>query len=226
MIVVTSGMLKTIEECPQKYNLIYNEHVETPSDSAFSDVGKEIHALINYKFKGFDITKQLSILSRAENKLLRDLWQNFSDLNINNVERSEFTFNVPFDENFVLTGRVDAIRKNNQDVEILDWKTGRSDNINPENDMQTIVYLYCIYKLFACQGIVAGYDNLSLTYYFLKEKKSATIKFSEKKLHEYEQILKKSLMKISEISKSYPINKKQCPSCSFKIVCDKAYKLS
>lgn len=226
MIVVTSGMLKVIEECPQKYNLIYNEHVETPSDSAFSDIGKEIHALINYKFKGFDITKQLSILSRAENKLLRDLWQNFSDLNINNVERSEFTFNVPFDENFVLTGRVDAIRKNNENFEILDWKTGSSENINPENDMQTIVYLYCIYSLFACQGIVAGCDNLSLTYHFLKEKKFATIKFSEKKFHEYEQILKKSLMKISEFSKSYPINKKQCPSCSFKIVCDKAYKLS
>lgn len=226
MIVVTSGMLKTIEECPQKYNLIYNQHVEIPSDNTFSDVGKEIHALINYKFKGFDITKQLSVLSQVENKLLRDLWQNFSDLNINNVEKSEFTFNVPFNEKITLTGRVDAIRKNKDGFEILDWKTGSASNLNPENDMQTIVYLYCIYRLFACQEIVAGCDNLSLTYHFLKEKKFATIKFSEKKFHEYEQILKKSLMKIFEFSKSYPINKKQCPSCSFKIVCDKAYKRS
>lgn len=138
MIVITAGMLKTIKECPQKFNLIYNEQVEIPSDAELSTVGEEIHALINYKFKGFDIKKQTDALNHPENMLLLELWQNFSALNINNVEKSEFTFNIPFCDKVVLTGRVDALRKNGKSFEILDWKTGSSNNITPETDMQTI----------------------------------------------------------------------------------------
>ena len=70
MIAVTSGMLKTYLECPQKYNLIYNEQVEIPSDTEFSEVGKKIHALINYKFQGFDIRKQLHLLDLEKNRNL------------------------------------------------------------------------------------------------------------------------------------------------------------
>ena len=124
MIAVTSGMLKTYLECPQKYNLIYNEQVEIPSDTEFSEVGKKIHALINYKFQGFDIRKQLHLLDLEKNRNLYSLWQNFLSFNIDTVEKSEFTFTVPFSAKIKLTGRVDAIRKVNNGFEILDWKTG------------------------------------------------------------------------------------------------------
>lgn len=224
MIVITSGMLKTIKECPQKFNLIYNEQVEIPTDTEFSVIGEEIHALINYKFKGFDIQKQLEVLNRPQNKLLHDLWQNFSALNINNVEKSEFTFNIPFGEKIILTGRVDALRKNGKKIEILDWKTGNSNNINPETDMQTIMYLYCIYRLLECQGLIDNCDNLLLTYHFLKEKNAVTVDFSDKKLHEYEQILQKEVLKILNFPQNEKINFRQCMKCSFKIVCEKAYK--
>ena len=222
MIAVTSGMLKTYLECPQKYNLIYNEQVEIPSDTEFSEIGKKIHALINYKFQGFDIRKQLQLLDLEENKNLYSLWQNFLSFNIDTVEKSEFTFTAPFSEKIKLTGRVDAIRKVNNGFEILDWKTGNSKNIDPENDMQTVMYLFSIYKLFKCQGLVDSPSGLSLTYCFLKEKTSTTVQFSTDKYEKFEQILKKETDKILDFSTNFEKTSEKCMRCSFKIVCNQA----
>lgn len=222
MIAVTSGMLKTYLECPQKYNLIYNEQVEIPSDTEFSEIGKKIHALINYKFQGFDIRKQLQLLNLEENRNLYSLWQNFLSFNIDTVEKSEFTFTVPFSEKIKLTGRVDAIRKVNNGFEILDWKTGNSKNIDPENDMQTVMYLFSIYKLFKCQGLVDSPSGLALTYCFLKEKTSTTVRFSTDKYEKFEQILKKETDKILDFSTNFEKTSEKCMCCSFKIVCNQA----
>ena len=226
MLVVTSGMLKTFCECPCKYNLIYNEQVEIPSNNEFSEVGKKIHALINYKFKGFDIKKQLQSLNSPENKNLFALWQNFLSFKIDSVEKSEFTFTVPFSEKIILTGRVDAIRKVNNGFEILDWKTGNSKNINPENDMQTVIYLYSIYKFLACQGLADNPVNLSLTYYFLKDKTSVTVGFSPDKLSRFQKIIDEETSKILKFSSNSSNNLGNCEQCSFKIVCKQAYKLN
>lgn len=217
-------MLQAFFECPQKYNLLYNEHVEIPSDIEFSEIGKKIHALINYKFKGFNIDKQLKVLNFPENKELYSLWQNFSDFQINSVEMSEFTFTVPLTDKIKLTGRVDAIRKVNNGFEILDWKTGSSKNINPESDMQTIIYLYAVYKLFYCQEMVYAPDNLSLTYFFLKEKKTQTVCFSAEKLILYENLLLQKTKKISDYNFADFSASQKCLNCSFKIVCNQAYK--
>ncbi len=223
MIIVTSGMLKAFEECPQKYNLIYNEQLEIPSNTEFSDIGKEIHALINYKLKGFDITKQLRTLNSPENKELYHLWQNFVDFKTDKVEKSEFTFTIPFSEKIKLTGRVDAIRKCENNYEILDWKTGSSQNINPEKDMQTVMYLYCIYNLLRCQGLAADTVNLLLTYVFLKEKKTVTVPFSPEKYNLYEKILSEKTNKI--LNSNFERNPKaSCEKCSFKFICNQAYK--
>lgn len=222
MIAVTSGMLKTYLECPQKYNLIYNEQVEIPSDTEFSEVGKKIHALINYKFQGFDIRKQLHLLDLEKNRNLYSLWQNFLSFNIDTVEKSEFTFTVPFSAKIKLTGRVDAIRKVNNGFEILDWKTGNFKNIDTEKDMQTVMYLFSIYKLFECQGLVDSPLELSLTYCFLKEKTSTTVRFSIDKYEKFEQILKKETDKILNFSTNLEKTSENCMHCSFKIVCNQA----
>lgn len=222
MIAVTSGMLKTYLDCPQKYNLIYNEQVEIPTDTEFSETGKKIHALINYKFQGFDIRKQLQSLNLDENLNLYALWQNFQSFNIDTVEKSEFTFTVPFSKKIILTGRVDAIRKVNNGFEILDWKTGNSKNIDPENDMQTVMYLFSIYKLLKCQGSVDSPSDLSLTYYFLKEKKFTTVRFSADKCEKFEQILNKETSKILNYSSKFEKSAEKCLRCSFKIVCNQA----
>ncbi len=226
MLVITSGMLQSFCECSQKYNLIYNEHLDIPSNLDFPEVGKKIHALINYKFKGFDIEKQLQILNFPENKELYILWQNFLDFKIDTVENSELTFTIPLNQNIKLTGRVDAIRKVNDCFEILDWKTGASKNINPENSMQTIIYLFAIYKLLSFQKKIDLPDNLSLTYFFLKEKKSKTVSFSTDKLILYESTLLQKAREIVDYNSNDFSPCCNCKNCSFKIVCNQAYKLN
>ena len=48
MKTYSAGMLKTFIECPQKFSLIFNEHLEIPNDNTFAEIGKQIHSLINY----------------------------------------------------------------------------------------------------------------------------------------------------------------------------------
>lgn len=226
MLVVTSGMLKTFRECPYKYNLIYKEQVEIPLHSEFTEVGEIIHTLINYKYKGFDIAKQLQVLNLPENIHLFELWQNFLSYKIDTVEKSEFSFTVPFFNKIILTGRVDAIRKIDDRFEILDWKTGSSANIEPESDMQTIVYLLSVYKLLRCQGLVDNPVNLSLTYFFLKDKTSITVDFSMKKLKLFESIVRDETLKILQFPSTNEKILRNCQKCSFNIVCKQAYKLN
>ncbi|MBQ2644575.1 PD-(D/E)XK nuclease family protein, partial [bacterium] len=130
MITITTGMIKTFEESHEKYDFIYNKHLEIPSNDTYSEIGKKIHALINYSLKNFNIENIINTLDTPENKEVKFLWENYEALNIKNCIESEFTFTIPFNKKIKLSGRVDAIRKIDDCYEILDWKTGKSSNIN------------------------------------------------------------------------------------------------
>jgi hypothetical protein len=223
MIAITCGMLKAFDECPQKYNLYYNENIEIPSDNTDALIGQKIHALINYKFKNYDIQKIVESLQSPENNLLNVLWQNFLSFNIQRVDFSEYTFQVPLNEKFLLNGRVDAIRKINDMYEILDWKTGKAKNIDTVNDLQTITYLFSIYKLFEHLNIISSPDNLCMTYYFLKEKVYKTINFSSEKYLEYEKILLTKSLSLSKFASLRQTKSQKCLKCPLNIVCEWAY---
>ena len=66
MQIYSPNMLKTFEQCPQKYNLKYNEKIPTLQNSKFFEKGKNIHALANYYLQGFDIEKLEKTLSKDE----------------------------------------------------------------------------------------------------------------------------------------------------------------
>lgn len=223
MQIITTGMIKSFEECPIKYDLIYKKNVEIPSDDEFAEKGKKIHTLINYKFKNSDITKFVQLLEQEENADLKTMWDNFLSLNINNCIESEFTFNVPLLQNIRLAGRTDTIIKTDKGYEILDWKTGKSSNITPEEDWQTIVYLYGIYELFKFNNKIKNYEELSMTYHFLKENIKKTIKYTE----ELHTLYKKQLTEIcTKMEKFKNINSqpnKKCQKCNYNIICEKAY---
>lgn len=217
-------MLKVFSECPQKYSLIFNEHLEIPCDDKFTEIGKNIHALINYQSLGFDISKMLGELDNPKNVDIKLLWENYLSFNISNIYLSEYTFNVFLNPKTRLTGRVDAIRKVDQTIEILDWKTGSSKNIDVENDMQTIVYLFSIYKLFGQTEKIKNCEDLSMSYYFLKEKIVKTVKFSTDKFKKYEKILTSLTNEITscKFENTYP--SKLCDNCQFAVVCKGTYE--
>ena len=222
MLIVSSGALKTYKECPQKYNLIYNKHVEIPSDNKFAENGKKIHALINYKLKGADTENFEKSLNEQENKELKTLWKNFLQTDISNIEKSELAFELPLTEDIKLTGRIDALRQNNGKYEILDWKTGKPENVNPEKDFQTIIYLYSIFEILKFYKKIENCENLSISYVFLKEKTTKTVIFSAEKHKEYSKIIKDICEEINSV-KTYKRNEKICNHFTYKIVCERAY---
>lgn len=224
MKTYTAGMLKTFLECPQKFKYIFEEHIDIPTDDKYAVSGKKIHALINYFFKKSDINKMLKSLENNDNSDLLTLWNNFLSFKINNVFESEYTFNVILNEETKLTGRVDAIAQNGECFEILDWKTGNSKNIHPETDMQTMVYMYSIYKLFKYLNKISSPEQLSMSYYFLKEKTFKTVNFSQEKYLEYEKILAQTTAKIAPTNKTEEDLSEKCNYCSYKIICQGAYE--
>ena len=223
MIIITAGMIKTFEECPIKYNLIYEKHLEIPSNDEYAEKGKKLHALINYYIKGYDIKNLIKSLENDENKELYKLWNTFLSLDINMCEESEFSFSVPFDENIKIAGRTDAIRKIGNKYEILDWKTGKSENINPENDWQSVVYLFGLYELFYYNKKIKNYDDLSMTYCFLNENIKKTVNFSKETYENYKEKLSEIIKKISQSQDISIKNTNSCSKCSFNIICQRAY---
>ncbi len=219
MNIYTAGMLKTFDECPQKYKLMYEEHLETPMDNHFANVGKKIHMLINYYLKGENISKFLQILHNDENLELLKLWNNFEKLKIKSAIKSEYTFNVGLSLNTRLSGRIDAIRKVGNFYEIMDWKCGNSKNIKPEEDLQTKVYLYSLYTALKYYGKIEQPNQLSMTYYFLKEDKSQTVFFSDENLENYKNLLITKIQKIVENKDFQCTNNLKCEKCNFKILC-------
>lgn len=224
MITYTAGMLKTFLECPIKYSCIFEEHIDIPSDDKFAVTGKKIHALINYFFKKSDIKKMIISLENKNNSELLQLWNNFLSFKINNVLESEYTFNILLNEKNKLTGRVDAIAQNGECIKILDWKTGKSENINPETDMQTLVYMYSIYKLFKYFNKISSPEQLSMSYYFLKEKSVKTVNFSTEKYLKYEKVILDTVEKIQKFSSYEIYPSEKCTHCSYKIVCKGTYE--
>lgn len=225
MLKITSGMIKAFIECPQKYNLIYNNHIEIPSKNIESEIGKKIHALINYKYKNFAIDKITKNLIKPTNIEIKKLWDNFLTLNINKVEESEYTFDIQLETEIRLTGRIDALKKENEKYEILDWKTGKSENLSPENDFQTIVYLYSIYELLKTYKNFTKHENLSITYYFLKENTSKTVTFSKEKYEQYKKELQKICQEIKNSRGKYKKNQKKCSKCIYNIICQATYEI-
>ncbi|MGN0014428.1 MAG: PD-(D/E)XK nuclease family protein [Candidatus Gastranaerophilaceae bacterium] len=224
MITYSAGMLKTFLECPIKYGYIFEEHINIPSDDKYTNTGKKIHSLINYFFKKSDIKKMTNALENDKNTELSTLWNNFLSFKTENVIESEYTFNVLLNEKSKLTGRVDAIAQNGENIEILDWKTGSSKNINEATDMQTLVYMYSIYKLFKHLNKVSVPEQLSMSYYFLKEKVIKKVNFSSEKYIKYERIILDTIEKMQKFHsyKIYPSEK--CTNCSYKIICKGTYE--
>lgn len=216
----SSNMLKNYEECSQKYKLIYEEKIKLPQDASYAEEGKNIHALINYYLKGFDVTKLAETLNKQE----KALWQNFLNLKIspNDIYRSEYHFNVKIADKYWLTGRIDAIKKENASLSskytIFDWKTGKIPK-NPESDIQTCVYLYSLFKILKHKQLINNYKDLSFSYLNLKDCKEFSTSLSNEKYLEYEQKITQiiSNIKIKAFKKS--VDDTKCYKCNYKIIC-------
>lgn len=215
----SANMIKIFDECPQKYHLIYEEGISLPQDKTPAREGENLHALISYYLKGYNINKLVNSLNEKE----QALWQNFLKLNIskNDVESCEETFNYNFDGTNWLTGRIDSILKEENKFAIYDWKTGKLLT-NSEKSPQTIIYLFSMFSKLKNQNKIKNHTDLKMVYYNLKTLEKTEVKLDEKYYNDIKYYICNKIAKINEYSsKALPRReKKHCQNCKLKMFCN------
>ena len=225
------NMLKTFEECPQKFFLKYVQKIVVPQRSTFFEKGKKIHALANYYLRGENIEKMEKVLTPDEKMAWESLKSNkYFKLQAVNTE---YNLSCKVDKYWV-GGRLDALmtgeekaksKKEKDNAEpftlspyiILDYKTG---NIPPnaEQDFQTIVYLLCADKFLQKKG---GYESLSFVYLGLKNNIEKEILLNQTLKKQYEEKIVSVCEKINFALSSniFARNKEACTRCEYCKIC-------
>ena len=206
------NMLKTYKSCPLKYKFKYIDKISLPQKASFFEKGKKVHALANYYLMGNDISKFEPTLNESE----KEAWNNLKNNEFFNLEyvNSEYNLSCKVGD-FWIGGRLDAIVRKDNNLYILDYKTGSIPQ-NPETDYQTMVYLLCL----SGAPFITPQNNLKFVYIDLKNNQNCVIDFNQDIKSEYE----KAIIQIgSSIENAqYPEDiehKKMCDFCEFKKIC-------
>lgn len=211
----TINMLKTFEDCPQRYKFMYVDNMRFPEQkSDKTDTGTRIHALINYKLNGKDVSKMVEQLDKND-KLL---WYNFLNSPVLKYHflESEYAFDVKFGTSR-LTGRIDALFETDGEYVIVDWKTGE---ISDENErFQTMFYLCALYEVYKQKHLPVTYDSFSLRYVLLNTGTSIRIAFSEDLFMQYRNKIIGIIDKIETGENYFCYKTDKCKNCKYLKFC-------
>lgn len=207
--------LQMYDDCPQKYKLCYIDKVHIVEPVSKTKTGNNIHALVNYFFKGLDVTQIVSSLNPQE-KLL---WHNFKNSQIakHKCVVSEYSFNVKIDE-YWISGRIDALFETGDSYIIADWKTG--ENFTPDNvKFQTAFYLLSMYEILKAKGLIKKQEDLSLCYIDLFSDNVFNIPFDENSYWRYKTQILSVINKINECTTYFCNKTDNCKFCKYYRAC-------
>ena len=144
---------KSLDEFINKY--IHNLSIYKKDERAA--LGSQYHALICQYLRGYNISKMKLELKNPEifDKFLKTIEKD-------NFIKTEYSFLIKDELNnkpYYLTGRYDAVYKENDNYIIYDWKTLNIPK-NAEDDLQTIVYLYTASKVFNTENLKMRYISI------------------------------------------------------------------
>lgn len=164
---------KDMNEFINKY--VYNLSLFKKDERA--QLGQKFHSLICFYINNFDVSKIELALNDEEKNIWKNLQNVLADKK-NNFIKTEFPFLIKCNlnnTNYFLTGRFDAIYKDNDEYIIYDWKTLNLPK-DAENDLQTIVYLYCANKIF-------NSEKIKMRYLSIEKLNSKDISFADSKFY-------------------------------------------
>ena len=206
------NMLKTYKSCPLKYKFKYIDKISLPQKASFFEKGKKVHALANYYLMGNDISKFEPTLNESE----KEAWNNLKNNEFFNLEyvNSEYNLSCKIGD-FWIGGRLDAIVKKDNNLYILDYKTGSIPQ-NPETDYQTKVYLLCL----SGAPFITPQNNLKFVYIDLKNNQNCVIDFNQDIKSEYEKAIVQICSSIENAQYPEDIeHQKMCNFCEYKKIC-------
>jgi len=208
------NMLKTFDECEQKFFFRYIQKLSLPQRSKIFETGKKIHALANYYLKGEDIEKMEKTFTEDE----KTTWEALksSEYFKLKVVNTEYNLSCKI-EDYWVGGRLDAFVADGNNYFILDYKTGNIPK-NAQQDFQTIVYLLCADKFLKAKE---GYNSLKFVYIGLKKSVEEEILLTEDLKKQYEEKIVSTCEKINFAinSKVFSKNKEACKFCEYNKLC-------
>lgn len=209
------NMLKTFDECQQKFFLKYIQKLSVPQRSAIFEKGKKIHALANYYLNGANIEKMEKTLNPDEKIAWESLKSNkYFKLKMLNTE---YNLSCKIDKYWV-GGRLDAFMADENNYFILDYKTGNIPS-NAEQDFQTIVYLLAADKFLAKKG---GYKSFKFVYIGLKNNVEKEILLDEDLKKQITEKIISACEKIEFAVNSTVFTKdfERCCHCEYNKICN------
>ena len=242
------NMLKTFDECQQKFFFRYIQKLSVPQRSTIFEKGKKIHALANYYLKGEDIEKMEKALNEDEKKVWETL--KASEYFKLDVINTEYNLSCKVGKYWV-GGRLDAFmeegkkerrsegEQNYESVLLPSCPPALSSTShlspltshyyildyktgdipkNAENDFQTIVYLLCADKFLKKKG---GYNSLKFVYIGLKSGVEKEILLTESLEKQYEEKIVSTCEKINFAVSSgvFSKNDNACKFCEYSKIC-------
>ncbi|MBW4592563.1 MAG: PD-(D/E)XK nuclease family protein [Brasilonema angustatum HA4187-MV1] len=182
LLRLSQGQLNLLERCPRQFQHTYLEQLHSPLDPEHEErqtLGSRFHLLMQQREMGLPIDtflqedaqlqRWMSAFANAAPEILN------STPNSQTFRESEHYRTLQV-QDYLLTVIYDLLIADNQQAQILDWKTypKPSQKRKLEQNWQTRLYLYVLAE-------TSNYlpENISMTYWFVQpEGKPQSVKFS------------------------------------------------
>lgn len=237
--VISYSQLESYSRCPLQYK--YQYVVRLPTSQSYTlSFGDTIHRTLQEFYRQFQENNKIKLnnliniynnywipigyLSSAHEKrmkeegisILRNYFKKFHSphLSILDLEKK---FIIKINPRISLVGKIDRIDKVKQQIEIVDYKTGKKPT---DNELKNSLQL-SIYALAATDKNLYHFplSKITFTYIFLNISEKIQLKKSQEDLFKAKNTIINTVKNIQE--KNYiPNPGKWCDFCSFKMVCE------
>ena len=232
LIRLSQGQLKVLEVCPRQFQHTYLEQLFSPVDpdiEARQILGSRFHLLMQQREMGLPIQNfleadaQLEAWMKAFASHAPEILTNTTNTNSQSFRDSEHYRTLQV-QDYVLTAIYDLLIADEQQAQIIDWKTYRKPPTKRslESNWQTRLYLYILAQ-------TSHYlpENISMTYWFFQgEGKLQSIKIDYNTVR-HQQTTKKLTQLLSRLGKwlekyqqgepfpQIPQGRKACEKCQY-----------
>ncbi|YAF97786.1 MAG: PD-(D/E)XK nuclease family protein [Nodularia sp. CChRGM 3473] len=236
LLRLSQGHLNLLEACPRKFQHTYLEQLNSPSDPKHEEhqaLGSRFHLLMQQREMGLPIDSLLQADAQLQSWMsafANAAPEILTPASNNQIFRESEHYRTLQLQGYLLTVVYDLLIADNQQAQILDWKTYPQPP-NPkklEQNWQTRLYMYVLAETSAYLPA-----NISMTYWFVQSPgKPQNIKFSYN-ANKHQQIAKKLNQLLSQLTNWLEIyqenelfpqvseNSKTCDYCQFAIRCQR-----
>lgn len=166
---------------------------------------------------GYSSSTHENRMKKEGKKMLTNFYKKFHHVNLKIIGLEKF-FKIKITNDIFLTGKIDRIdRLNGNEVEIIDYKTGKKLN---EREL-TKNFQLTIYAMAANDKNLFDkkLTDINLAFYYLQETEKISLKRSEEDMVQTKEKIVEMVEKIR--NNKYPASPgKHCNFCSFKIICE------